>query len=62
MNLKSVLMRRDELTSNEADAIINEMKQRVWDGEDPEEILYEEGLEPDYVFDLLEPQWLKNKK
>jgi hypothetical protein len=28
---------------------------RVCDGEDPEEILYDEfGLEPDYFFDLME--------
>lgn len=40
---------------NVADAkeIINEMRQRVYEGENPEEILYEIGLEPDYVFDLI---------
>jgi hypothetical protein len=37
----------------EANDIIVEMRSRVEDGEDPEEILFDEGLEPDYVFDLL---------
>lgn len=30
------------------------MRTRVMDGEDPEEILGEYGLEPDYVLELLE--------
>jgi hypothetical protein len=40
---------------NVADAkeIINEMRGRVYEGENPEEILFEIGLEPDYVFDLI---------
>lgn len=34
--------------------LINALMKRVSEGEDPEEILYDEfGLEPDYVFDLL---------
>jgi hypothetical protein len=33
--------------------IIRGMKERLNEGEDPEELLYEEGLEPDYVMDLL---------
>jgi len=52
-DLKDVLMRRDELSEAEAIKQIAEMKERVLDGEDPEEILYEIGLEPDYVIDLL---------
>lgn len=51
--LKEVLMRRDELTSEEADDIIEEMKERIYDEEDPDEILYDYGLEPDYFFDLI---------
>ena len=52
--LHRVLMRRDEMTADEADELIQEARQAVEDGEDPEEILYEEfGLEPDYIFDLL---------
>ena len=37
----------------EAKEIIKEMRQRVYKGEHPEEILFEIGLEPDYVFDLI---------
>lgn len=52
--LKQVLINRDSLTSTEADLLIEEARLRVAEGEDPEEILFEEfGLEPDYVFDLL---------
>lgn len=53
-DLKQVLMRRGGLTSEEADELINEAKERVAEGADPEEVLYDDfGLEPDYVFDLL---------
>ena len=53
-SLKQLIMRRDALTSEEADELIEEAKERVADGEDPEEILHEDfGLEPDYIFDLL---------
>ena len=38
---------------DEALELIRDMRERVMEGEDPEEILYEEGLEPDYVMDLL---------
>lgn len=54
-SLKQVLMRRDEMSSVEADEAIRDAAQRLAEGEDPEEVLMEEfGLEPDYVFDLLE--------
>ena len=36
----------------EALEIIAEMRERMFEGENPEELLYEWGLEPDYVFDL----------
>ena len=53
--LKNALMSSQGITGPEADEIISEMKDRVLDhGEDPEEVLYVEGLEPDYVFDLLD--------
>lgn len=38
---------------SEAQALISELREQVFEGEDPEELLYELGLEPDYVFDLL---------
>lgn len=51
--LKRVLMQRDDLTERQADRLINDAKQRVIEGENPEDILRDEfGLEPDYFFDL----------
>jgi len=47
-------MEGQDLTKEEAKSRILEMKQRIYnDNEDPEEVLYEEGLEPDYVFELI---------
>jgi hypothetical protein len=51
--LKNVLMRRDEMTEDEADELIAIMRRRCIDGEDPEDLLYELGLEPDYIFDII---------
>lgn len=31
----------------------HDMRERIEGGEDPEEVLHEEGIEPDYIFDLL---------
>ena len=58
-NLKEVLMRRDGLTSEEAEKQISEAREelnrRMDDGEDAEDICMEEfGLEPDYLEDLLD--------
>ncbi len=50
--LVKVLMDRDGLTREEAEDLREEMRNRMYNGEDPEEILYEEGLEPDYIMDL----------
>ena len=53
-SIKAVLMRRDKMSAEEADELIEEAKERVAAGEDPEEILHEDfGLEPDYIFDLI---------
>jgi len=53
--LLEVLMRRDGMARADALELIAEAKARVEDGEDPEEVLYDEfGLEPDYIFDLLD--------
>lgn len=52
--LKRIIMERDDLSSSEADLLISQAREMVLDGEDPEEVLYEEfGLEPDYIMDLL---------
>ena len=55
-SLKEVLMRRDGLSASEAAEAIEEARELVLtQGYDPEEVLLDEfGLEPDYVFDLLE--------
>jgi hypothetical protein len=51
--LYRVLTDRDKLSHDEAVEMILDAKARVAEGEDPEEILYDEfGLEPDYVLDL----------
>lgn len=52
--LKETLIRRDGVTPDEADELIELARTRVREGDDPEDVLLEEfGLEPDYVFDLL---------
>ena len=53
--LKRIIMRRDNLTSAEADELIDNAKAEVLAGADPEEVLMADfGLEPDYLFDLLD--------
>jgi hypothetical protein len=53
-SLLTVLMQRDGMTKSEALEEIRDARQRVAEGEDPEEILhYDFGLEPDYIFDLI---------
>lgn len=52
--IKQIMMRRDGLTAEYAQELIDEAREAVADGEDPEQILEEYfGLEPDYIFELL---------
>lgn len=52
--LETVIMNNYELTEKEAIEYVADMKERVFcDNEDPEEVLYNEGLEPDYICDLI---------
>ena len=52
--LKRVLMERDGMTGVEADLEIKAIRARVFKGENPEIILFEEyRLEPDYIWDLI---------
>ena len=52
--VKQILMRRDGMSAEDAQEMIDEARERINEGEDPEEILHcDFGLEPDYVFDLL---------
>ena len=53
MELLTILIKRDNLSKAEALALISDMRQAVLDGENPEELLYDIGLEPDYIFDIL---------
>ena len=53
MQLLKILMQRDNLSKAEALDLISEMQQAVLEGENPEELLYDIGLEPDYIFDIL---------
>jgi hypothetical protein len=53
-SILEVLMRRDGLSKEEAQEWIDEAKQMVADGDNPEEVVhYEFGLEPDYIWDLM---------
>ena len=57
--LKRILMRRDGLTSAEADERIAEVRDRIGSGEigicEMDEVMENEfGLEPDYIMDLLD--------
>jgi len=48
------IMNREDFTQEEAEEVIQEMKERVKEGDDPEEVLFDEGFEPDYIFDILD--------
>lgn len=53
-SILEVLMRRDGMSRESAQELIDDAKERIADGEDPEEVLMEDfGLEPDYIFDLI---------
>jgi hypothetical protein len=51
--LHRTLMIRDDITLEEAEQVINELRTRMRAGEHPEDLLYEIGLEIDYTVDLL---------
>lgn len=51
--LVKIFMERDDLTEQEAKNLVEEMRERVYEGENPEDVLYDEGLEPDYIFDII---------
>lgn len=52
-NIEKILMQRDEMSLEEAKETVQECREAIAEGEDPEEILYDLGLEIDYIFDLL---------
>lgn len=52
--IEATLMKRDDYTHEEAREDLRAALKRVFEGENPEEILYEYfGLEPDFIFDLI---------
>lgn len=53
MTLKEALIKQGN-NSEEADNIIQSMKEDIENGANPEELLHDQGLEPDYVMDLLD--------
>lgn len=51
-----VLMERDGESYEEALQALQDARREVAQGSDPEDVLYEWfGLEPDFVFELIEP-------
>jgi hypothetical protein len=54
MTLIQAIMSRDGCSYEEAVDLIEDMAEQVNDGEDPEDVLFDEGFEPDYITDLLE--------
>ena len=52
--ITQILMRRDGMSREDARELVQELRQRVLEGEDPEELLHDElGLEPDYIWELI---------
>lgn len=52
--VERILMDRDDLSAAEAARELKRLKARVKRGADPEDVLYSIGLEPDYIFDLMD--------
>lgn len=49
-----ILIERDGMTRDEAKELLEDCREMVLDGEDPEDVLYGElGLDPDYIFALM---------
>ena len=51
--LQILIMQRDNCASTEAQELIDEMRALIDEGEDPEDVLHDEGFESDYVFELI---------
>ena len=53
-SIKQILMWRDGISAEDADELIEEARDAVIEGQDPEEVCQEFfGLEPDYIWELL---------
>ncbi len=53
MNKLTIALINNGHSEEYAQKIINDMREAILSGEDPEELLNNEGLEADYVMDLL---------
>ena len=52
--IERTLIQRDGYSREEASEALREARERVLDGENPEDILHEDfGLEPDYIWELI---------
>ena len=54
-DLQKAIMSKEGCSLIEANGMIEELREEIRLGGHPEEVLYEFGLEPDYVFDLINP-------
>ena len=53
-SIVQVLMFRDEISEELANEVLLDARKRIWDNlEDPGDVLYDLGLEPDYIWDLV---------
>lgn len=52
--LYTAMMSCKRYTHDAAVEAIEALREGVADGDDPEELLHEEGFEPDYIFDILD--------
>jgi hypothetical protein len=53
-DFEKVLINRDGMTAENARLELEDARQQIMDGQDPEELLLDEyGLEPDYFLDLI---------
>jgi len=51
--LHIAIMNKEDMTLEEADELVQEMKELVADGEMPDDVLYQHGYDMDYFMDLL---------
>lgn len=53
-HIVEILMKRDDMTEEEATDMLRNAQLEVFEGADPEEVLFDTfGLEPDYIDDLV---------
>ena len=51
-NVVKTLMERDDFSEADATEALNEIKERILEGEDPDDVLMDFGLETDYFDEL----------